>query len=121
MNVRIQPMCVDQKNIVLTQRVAINAKVSRKPIEHVQCHLSCSGYCLIITFSLDCDRSCDENCTGPGNKACLACKIGYSLVADEGCKGIAYVPLMSFFSLVEPCFHPDDVLSSFLCQANMTS
>ncbi|CAB4040571.1 Cysteine-rich with EGF-like domain 2, partial [Paramuricea clavata] len=35
-----------------------------------------------------CDNSCEENCTGPGNTACLACKTGYEMIENEGCKDI---------------------------------
>ena len=34
-----------------------------------------------------CHRSCEGNCTGEGPKGCQACKVGYTLSDDEGCKG----------------------------------
>ena len=40
-----------------------------------------------VHFLTACDKSCEENCTGPGNKACLACKTGYEMIENEGCQG----------------------------------
>lgn len=34
----------------------------------------------------DCHSSCEGNCTGEGPKGCLACKAGYTMSSDEGCK-----------------------------------
>ncbi|XP_028407866.1 cysteine-rich with EGF-like domain protein 2-B isoform X2 [Dendronephthya gigantea] len=48
-----------------------------------------SNYCVNTPGSYkceECDKSCEENCTGPGNKACLACKTGYTMIENEGCK-----------------------------------
>jgi hypothetical protein len=47
-----------------------------------------TGHILKFDFLSVCDKSCQENCTGPGNKACLACKTGYEMTENEGCKGI---------------------------------
>ena len=39
-----------------------------------------------IILTLVCDSSCEFDCTGPGNKACKACRHGYEMVDGE-CKG----------------------------------
>ena len=40
-----------------------------------------------VFFPKACHESCEENCTGEGTKGCLACKTGYEMTEDVGCKG----------------------------------
>ena len=48
-----------------------------------------------IFFFEACHDSCEFECTGPGDKACHACRNGYEMV-DGGCKGYK----LSFLLLV---------------------
>ena len=40
-----------------------------------------------ISFA-DCHESCDGSCNEEGPKGCQACKTGYTMSDDEGCKGV---------------------------------
>ncbi|XP_020907281.1 cysteine-rich with EGF-like domain protein 2 [Exaiptasia diaphana] len=46
-------------------------------------------YCVNTPGSFDCEachESCEGNCTSSGAKGCIACKTGYNMTEDEGCK-----------------------------------